>query len=187
MDFSTFLKNRRSIREFTDQVPPLAIIREIIGDTCLAPTARNGQPCSFVIVRDKTFIKRLSDESKGNLLADLARRPGSFLKDYEARLRDESFNVFYNAPCVVFFTGPKDVGSLDVDIALTVSYFMFSAVSRGLGTCWVGLGSNIRSRQALDLMGVPENFRIVAPVIIGYPAAIPPALERHAPEILKVI
>ncbi len=187
MDFGALLKNRRSIREYTDRVPSLEVIREIIGDTCLAPTARNGQPCRFVIVRDKAFIKRLSDESKENLLKDLARRPESFLKDYEARLRDASFNVFYNAPCVVYFSGPKDVGSLDVDIALTVSYFMFSAAARGLGTCWVGLGSNIRSRQTLDLMGVPENFRIVTPVIIGYPVSIPPASERHAPEILKVL
>lgn len=187
MDFGGLLKNRRSIREYTDQVPSLEIIREIIGDTCLAPTARNGQPCRFVIVRDKGFMKRLSDESKKNLLDDFARTPGSFLKDYEAMLRDENFNVFYNAPCVVYFTGPGNVGSLDVDVALTVSYFMFSAASRGLGTCWIGLGSNIRSGETLGLMGIPEGFRIVAPVIIGYPMSIPPASERHAPEVLKVI
>lgn len=187
MDFSDLLKNRRAIREYTQQVPSLELINEIIGDTCLAPTARNGQPCRFVIVRDRGFIKRLSDESKGNLLQDLARSPGSFLKDYEAMLRDENFNVFYNAPCVVLFTGPRNVGSLDVDVALTVSYFMFSAASRGLGTCWIALGSNIRNSETLGLMGIPEGFRIVAPVILGYPASIPAASERHAPEILKVI
>lgn len=187
MDFGDLLKNRRSIREYTDQVPSLEIIREIIGDTCLAPTARNGQPCRFVIVRDRKFIKKLSDESKGNLLRDLARSPGSFLKDYESILRDENFNVFYNAPCVVYFTGPKNVSSLDVDLALTVSYFMFSASSRGLGTCWIGLGSNIRSSEILGQMCIPDDFRIVAPVILGYPASIPAASDRHAPEILKVI
>lgn len=187
MDFGDLLKNRRSIREYTDQVPSLEIIREIIEDTCLAPTARNGQPCRFVIVREREFIKRLSDESKGNLLKDLARTPGSFLKDYESMLRDESFNVFYNAPCVVYFTGPKNVSSLDLDIALTASYFMFSAASRGLGTCWIGLGSNIRSREILGLMGIPEDFRIVAPVILGFPVSIPAVSERHAPEILKII
>lgn len=187
MDFGDLLKNRRSIREYTDQVPSLEIIREIIEDTCLAPTARNGQPCRFVIVREREFIKRLSDESKGNLLKDLARTPGSFLKDYESILRDESFNVFYNAPCVIYFIGPKNLRSLDLDIALTASYFMFSAVSRGLGTCWIGLGSNIRSKEILGLMGIPDHIRIVAPVILGYPASIPAASERHAPEILKVI
>jgi nitroreductase len=187
MDFGDLLKNRRSIREYPDQVPSLEIIREIIDDTCLAPTARNGQPCRFVIVREREFIKRLSDESKGNLLKDLARTPGSFLKDYESMLRDESFNVFYNAPCVIYFTGPKSVSSLDLDIALTVSYFMFSAASRGLGTCWIGLGSNIRSREILGLMGIPEDFRIVAPVILGFPISIPAVSERHAPEILRVV
>jgi len=187
MDFDALLKNRRAIREYTDQVPSLEVIRKIIRDTCLAPTARNGQPCRFVVVRDKGFMKRLSDESKRNLLDDLARRPGSLLKDYESVLKDEDFNVFYNAPCVVYFTGPGDVSSLEIDIALTVSYFMFSAADSGLGTCWIGLGSNIRSRETRGLMGIPDNFRIVAPVILGHPASIPPALERHAPEILKII
>jgi nitroreductase len=187
MDFGDLLKNRRSIREYTEQVPSLEIIREIIGDTCLAPTARNGQPCRFVIVRDRGFIKRLSDENKRNLLEDLARSPGSFLKDYEAMLRDENFNVFYNAPCVVYFTGPQNVSSLSLDVALTVSYFMFSAASRGFGTCWIGLGSNVRSSEMLGLMGIPNDFRIVAPVILGYPASIPAVADRHAPEILKII
>ncbi len=79
------------------------------------------------------------------------------------------------------------MSSLDVDTALTVSYFMFSASSRGLGTCWIGLGSNIRSSEILGQMGIPDGFRIVAPIILGYPASIPAASERHSPEILKVI
>jgi hypothetical protein len=36
-------------------------------------------------------------------------------------------------------------------------------------------------------MGIPGDYRIVAPIIIGYPASIPPASERHAPDIGKVI
>jgi nitroreductase len=187
MDFKTLLTNRRSIRDFRDQQVPLSVVKEIIQDTCLAPTASNRQPCRFVIIQDREWIKKLSAESKRNLLADLLRSPDSPLKQYEAALRDEKFNVYYNAPSLVLLIGPRDLFSLEVDCGLTVAYFMFSAVSRGLGTCWIGLGTQIRDRKILSDVGVPEDCRIVAPIILGYPVSIPPVSERHAPEIVSVI
>ena len=187
MDFPTLLLNRRSIRDFLDRDVPLALVEEIIQDSCLAPTASNRQPCKFIVIRDRSVIERLSRESKRNLLADLAKNPGLPLKQYEATLRDEGFNVFYNAPCLVYLAGPRDLYSVEVDCALTAAYFMFSAANRGLGTCWIGLGANIRDRATLAEIGVPGDCRIVAPLILGYPASIPPAAERRAPEIVKVI
>ena len=187
MDFKTLLTNRRSIRDFQNEEVPLSIVTEILQDTCLAPTARNDQPCRFIIVQDRDYIRKLSDESKRNLLVDLEKSPESPLKNYEAYLRDDQFNVFYNAPCLVYVIGPEEVHSLDVDCALTVAYFMFSATSRGLGTCWIGLGAHIRDRKILDDIGVREDYHIVAPIILGYPTSIPPASERHAPDIVKII
>ncbi|HYA14118.1 MAG TPA: nitroreductase family protein [Syntrophales bacterium] len=187
MDFMELLVNRRAIRDYQNKEVPLSIIKEILQDTCLAPTATNRQPCKFIIIRNRDYMKKLSDESKKNLLSDLEKNPESPLKNYEDRLRDKQFNVFYNAPCLVYVIGPKNVQSLDVDCGLTVAYLMFSATSRGLGTCWIGLGAHIRDHKILDEMGVPADCEIVAPVIIGYPTSIPPASERHAPDILKVM
>jgi len=36
-------------------------------------------------------------------------------------------------------------------------------------------------------MGIPEDFKIAAPIIIGYPKNIPEIPERSEPRILKVI
>lgn len=187
MDFKTLLINRRAIRDFQNKEVPLSVIKEIIQDTCLAPTATNRQPCKFIIIQNRDYIKKLSDESKKNLLFDLVQNPESPLKNYESYLRNEQFNVFYNAPCLVYVIGPTEVHSLDVDCGLTVAYFMFSATSRGLGTCWIGLGAHIRDHKIMSDMGVPSDCQIVAPVIVGYPTSIPPASERHAPEIIKVM
>ena len=51
----------------------------------------------------------------------------------------------------------------------------------------IGLGAHIRDRKILDDIGVPVDCQIVAPIIVGYPVIIPPASERHAPDIVKVI
>jgi nitroreductase len=187
MEFNQLLTDRRSIRDFQDKDVPLSVVREIIQDTCLAPTASNRQPCRFIIIRNRELIKRLSAESKRNLLADLVSKPQSPQKQYEEALRDEGFNVFYNAPCLIFIIGSREVVSLREDCGLTAAYFMFSAASRGLGTCWIGLGAHIRDRKILEEIGVPEDCRIVAPLILGYPVSIPAASERRAPDIVKVI
>jgi len=187
MDFQSLLTNRRSIRDFQNRNVPLSLVKEIIQDSSLAPTASNGQPCRFIIVQDRDCLKRLSDESKKNFLADIRQNPDSPVKMYETVLKDENFNVFYNAPCAIFVIGPKKVKSLDVDGALTIAYLMFSAAARGVGTCWIALGSHLRDADILDEIGMPEDCRIVAPVIVGYPATIPPASERHAPAIVKII
>ena len=50
MDFKTLLINRRAIRDFQNKEVPLSVIKEIIQDTCLAPTATNRQPCKFIII-----------------------------------------------------------------------------------------------------------------------------------------
>ena len=187
MTYPELLQNRRSIRDFEQKDVPLEILKEIIGESRLAPSASNGQPCRFSIVTCKNTMKALSDESKANLLDDFAKKKTSLNSSYVDMLKNESFNVFYNAPCLIYVIGSKSVGSLDLDCALAVSYIMFGAVERSLGTCWVHLGSYIRDPKTKALLGIPDGCRIAAPIIIGYPKEIPAASERHAPQILRIV
>jgi nitroreductase len=186
-DYFELLKNRRSIRDFKDKKVPQKLINEIIKESCMAPSSGNGQPWRFIIVNDKDVIKSLSDESKKNILFHIENNPDSPSKKYEAVLRDPDFNVFYNASCLVFIVGPKQIRSLYVDCALAACYFMFSASNRDLGTCWIGFGTNIQDPDLLDLIGLPEDHKIVAPIILGYPKNIPDASERMEPQILKIL
>jgi nitroreductase len=64
---------------------------------------------------------------------------------------------------------------------------MFSAAARGLGTCWVHQGSQIRNLEILKALALPESCNIVAPIIVGYPKSAPDVPARNQPEILKVI
>jgi nitroreductase len=102
-------------------------------------------------------------------------------------LQNESFNVFYNAPCLVLILGSSSAKNLFVDCALAAGYFMMGAVSRGLGTCWVNLGAEIHDPNMLKELEIPDNTTIVAPIIVGYPEEIPPTPKRNEPEILRII
>ncbi len=186
-DYTELLKMRRSIRDYEDKEVPPDTITEIIRESCLAPSSGNGQPWRFVVVNNREMIRRLSDESKRNLVADIERNPASPSRNYEAVLRQKSFNVFYNAPCLIFIGGSKGARSLQVDCALAACYFMFAACHRSLGTCWIGLGMHIQDPELRKLVGMPGDYQIVAPVILGYPRGIPDAPARVDPQILRVV
>jgi len=187
MNYEALLRQRRSIRAFEERDVPPDVVMEIIRDSCLAPSAMNGQPWRFAVVQNRRWIKRISDESKRNHLRDIENNPSSPLSRYKDRLRDEAFNVFYNAPCLVFIAGPGNIPSLAVDCALAASYFMFAATARGLGTCWIGLGMNLSNQETLEAIGIPADCRIIAPLILGYPLSIPDPRDREEAMILKIL
>jgi nitroreductase len=186
-DFRDLTKIRRSVRDYEDKKVPVSLVREIIADACEAPSGGNRQPWAFVVVADTEMIRRLSDESKKNLLSDMKALKSPILRMYRPILSDEHFNVFYNAPCLVYITGPRDVHSATADCSLAASYFMLSAADRGLGTCWVDLGSYIKDPQTLKDLNIPEDHRIVATIILGYPRGIPGKPPRNEPRILRII
>ena len=186
MDFQELLIKRRSIRNFQKKEVPIDVITEIIKETCMAPSARHSQPWKFIVITHKETIKRLSDESKKNILADIARFPESHLKQYETAMNNERFNVYWNAPCLIFIAGPKTHDFLHCDCSLAAAYLMFSATDKGLGTCWIGLGEYIRNSELRKEIGLTEDDQIIAPVILGYPKSIPEPRERKEPEIVMI-
>ena len=186
-NFRELMKERRSVRDYQDTVVDLGIIREIIADACEAPSAGNRQPWGFIVVASMDMMKRLSDESKKNLLADMKELRSPMLRLYRPVLKNENFNVFYNAPCLVYITGPRDVHSVNADCSMAAAYFMFSAADRGFGTCWIDLGSHIKDTTLCEEIGLPEDHRIVATLIVGYPGTVPARPPRKEPRILKII
>jgi len=63
-NFIDLLRIRRSVRDYEDKEVPLETVREIITESCLAPSSGNGQPWHFIIVNDKATIEKLSADSK---------------------------------------------------------------------------------------------------------------------------
>jgi nitroreductase len=56
-----------------------------------------------------------------------------------------------------------------------------------LGTCWIYLGSIIKDQALLKEIGLPDDYKIIAPIILGYPVRIPGKTPRDMPKIFKVI
>ncbi|WP_022665537.1 nitroreductase family protein [Desulfospira joergensenii] len=187
MKFNELLEKRRSVRKYQEASVSIEVIQEILNESTLAPNAGNEQPWKFIIVNNKAMLKKISDEGKKNILARIAANPNDYAKKYQSMLQNESFNVFYNAPCLVLILGFSHLKNLYVDCALAASYFMMGAASRGLGTCWVNFGTEIHDPKIRNELSIPDNCTIVAPIILGYPEKIPTAPKRKKAEVLKII
>jgi nitroreductase len=187
MDFPELLIKRRSVRNFEERDVPLELIHEIINDAVKAPNAGNMQLWRFVIVNQKEWLKKISDACKKWILNDIAQNPNSGYKAYEKMVSDEHYNVFYNAPSLVYIVGSEKAATLPIDAGLLSAYFMLAATSRGLGTCFIAQGGELKGSDMLAELGIPENYRIYAPIILGYPKIIPSMPERKQPKILKII
>jgi len=187
LTYSELLTKRRSIRDFEPKKVAKNVIQEIIQEACLAPSASNGQPWKFIVINNQTLMQKLSTESKKNILAKIEQDPTARIARYKATLTDADFNVFYNAPCLVIICGKKESDYFQRDCSLAVAYLMFAATVRGLGTCWIGLGDQIQDTKLRQEIGLPDDYEIAAPIIIGYPKQIPAPTPRNAPIILKTI
>ena len=187
MDFSELLVKRRSVRDYQDKPVPLELIKDIIRDSIKAPNAGNMQLWRFVIVNNREWMKKISDSCKKAILDDIAQNPKSGFKVYEETVKNENYNCFYNAPALVYIVGSAKAATLSLDAGLFAAYFMLSATARGMGTCFIAQGGELKDALILTQLGIPENYRIYAPIILGYPKEIPQMPERKKPKILKAI
>ena len=53
------IKKRQSVRNYQDKEIPEEILQQILEAGRLAPSANNGQPWKFIVVKDKDLRKKL--------------------------------------------------------------------------------------------------------------------------------
>jgi len=59
MDFFEVIRNRKSVREYSDKEVEKALIEKIIDAGRVAATARNEQPWEFIVTSDKEILKKI--------------------------------------------------------------------------------------------------------------------------------
>lgn len=186
MTFKDVLLKRRSVRNYKDIPVPKETIMNIIKDSTYAPSSGNEQPWKFIIVTDRDLMNTISDEAKANVLQRITSNPSDYAKKYESMLRQAKYNIFYNAPCVVYIVGDRHLKNTRVNCALAASYFMMSAAAKNLATCWINFAIYVSHRTQIQL-GIPHNCEIIAPIILGYPKNVPEIPARKELEILNLI
>ena len=181
MDVRDAIYGRRAVREFTTEPVEEAALRGLIDAAVQAPSAVDQQPWLFTVVRDRKLLARISNEAKAHMLrtSQAALASHHFLHI----LNDPKFDIFYSAPVLVVISaaaGPWAVA----DCSLAAENLMLAAHAAGLGTCWIGFAQGwLGAPEGKSALKLPETDIPVAPIIVGHPKSVPPAVSRKPPRI----
>lgn len=192
------LKNiyeRRSVRSYKEEVPSDAELMEIIKAGTFAPNGTNAQGLRFVVISDRALLKKYSIVAK-SLFIDMIKKQLEKLPADKAEgpkrmvqmLSNPDFNIFYDAPTLILVLANPSCLTPMEDAALAAENMMLAAWSMGIGSCWIGFANPLQhSPEFMSEAGIPSDYRLIAPIILGYPKKAPPKGKRKEPEILKWI
>lgn len=169
------VRGRRSIRVYRQKSVDRELLGRCIDLAHFAPTARNSQQISWLVIDDKEELRRLTEHAfdwMRSLLAShdpLARHYGvqglirAWEKGYDGILR--------HAPGLVVMHGPRDYRLAQMDSTILLTTFELIAFAQGIGTCWAGFFQMAASswpplQEALQL---PEGHGLTAAMMVGYP------------------
>ena len=182
MDLNNAISGRRSTRDYAAQAVDDRGIRRLIDAAVHAPSASNGQPWTFTVVRDQSVLDQISDAAKAHMLASLPAGPQS---DRQRRsLSDPDFQIFYHAPVLIVISGIAQRAWVVEDCALAAENLMLAAYGDGLGTCWIGYAQGyLNTAEGKAALGLPAACVPVAPIIVGYPKTVPAPVSRQEPDV----
>jgi len=178
---------RRSVRSYTTQPLEKGIISSLLEAAIRAPTAMHGEPWAFVIIEDKQLLRNLSDQAKPMLLRMMHHQHQQAFKLFELP-GNQNFNIFYNAGTLILICGNTKIYSSEADCWLATENLILAACAMGLGSCIIGCALPILNLAETKIkLGIPHEFTVVAPIVIGYPDDTPTPTSRKHPRILSSI
>jgi 5,6-dimethylbenzimidazole synthase len=183
--FIDLLLWRRDVRRFRSDPIPREDLDELIRDACLAPSVGNCQPWRFVKVNSPDRRRVIHDSFERANRDALGDYHGERAKLY-ASLKLQGLD---QAPVqlAVFADEDTEAGMglgrksmpemLDYSAVAAVQLLWLAARVKGIGVGWVSILEPDVVRQALD---VPDHWRLIAYLCIGYPE------EDHViPELVR--
>jgi nitroreductase len=165
MDTIEAIHSRRSIRNYTPQMPARALIEAIIWDAAQTPPPFSGQvPWTFNVIEGAGRIAQLGEAAMDYARANHPDEPGWGWVDRPG------FKVFWNAPVLIVISGRAE------DCCRAGTSLILSAHARGLGTCWVGAPMLwLGTAAARAELKIPDAVEPVSAICLGYADGAPPA------------
>jgi len=155
MSLLNVILSRRSIRRYENKDISEEVLQQILETGRQAPSAANRQPIHFVIVNDHDTLKFLCDTL---------------------------FSRFVKyAPLAI--VGCADIKSLltgkwaVVDTTIAMQNMVIAAWALGIGSCWIGA---CNEEKVKELLKIPDKWKVVALVTLGYPAEQPKPRKKKS-------
>jgi nitroreductase len=176
---------RRSVRSYAARKLHRPTINTLLEAAVRAPTAVHEEPWTFVVVRDRATLERLSDRAKPLFVEETMRAQPNRLRHSFTIFTQPNFNIFYDAGTLIVICA-KPVGPFAAaDCWLAAENLLLAARAMGLGTCVIGSAlAALNLPELKEELGIPTEITAIAAIIVGLPRGDTPSTLRKVPQIL---
>lgn len=161
------IMTRTSVREFQDKAVDDSVIEQILRAGMAAPSARNAQPWSFGVVKDKDLLNRIAEENQNASMCNQAAFAIVVCADTNRMLDGEGRDYWID------------------DCSAATENILLAAHALGLGAVWTGAYPKMdRVESIRSILNIPSNELILCVIPIGYPNEAQAPKDKWKPEYI---
>jgi nitroreductase len=163
-DAMTVILNRRSVRDYTEERVSAEAIEAILRAAMSAPTARNKQPWSFIVVTGRETLDKLREGlTYGRMLGTAGAAIVVCALPEEANLQLVELAV--------------------IDSSCASENMLLAAEALGLGAVWVAAWPyDDRMAFVRSTLHIPETVIPLNIIALGHPKESKPPVDKYRPE-----
>lgn len=169
------MKERRSIRKYSDRPVSEELINELLSVAMRASNTGNMQLYSVLVTRDEENKKKLSPAhfnqpmiTEAPVVLTFCADANRFVKWAEQRNAHAGFDNLQT-----FMTS-------SIDAMLFAEAFAEAAEEKGLGICYLGT-TTYNADKIIDILNLPELVVPITTITVGYPKEPLPAVSERLP------
>ena len=167
-DFFDVVRSQRGIAHYKPDPLPEGAVERIIEAATRAPSGSNRQPWRFLIVRDRETKRRLGElyvAAQTRSRGEPPSRPADEPPHFSEAMADVPVAVM---ACVERWPIAGGEAYRGASIYPAVQNLMLAAAALGIGTRLTTIWQH-RYDEVAELLGVPENWEMMALIPMGYP------------------
>ncbi len=188
-NFFDVIATRKTIRKYTNEIPPLEAIKKIADAGRLAPCTTNTQNWEFIAIYDNTTKQKMAQavENKYDELKDRVKSD----EDKNRINGYKYYSMFFNKAPVVFAIVEKkrvstilsilerngmpeeelryyDNRSSILSMGAAIENMSLCAHALGFGTCWM-CAPIVAQKEFGDILGLNPDDKVITLLTVGYP------------------
>ena len=177
MDALEAIFTRRSTRKFKPELPPRALIEQVLEAGRSGPSGHNSQFSHFYVITDPAQLERLAVLVR-EAFAKKEVTPGMYasLVNSITASKKGTYVFHYHTPVLIIAANRRDYGNAMADNACALENMMIAANALDLGACYINqlhwLDEEESVRAYLRTLGVgdTETETITGALSLGYAA-----------------
>lgn len=166
-DLIQLIMTRTSIRAFQDKPVSDETVEVLLKAAMAAPSAKNSQPWSFVVIRDRALLEKLGDSLPNAKMTASAPVAVVICGVLEKALPGEAHEYWIQ------------------DAAAATENFLLAVHALGLGAVWTGVHPiSERIRILKEALRLPDEIEPFCLIPFGYPAVPAAVKDKWDPSIV---